>query len=115
MGFPDFPYPDKFELSFISSADVLEYLNLYADHFKLRNYIKFQHEVIRVKPRLNMEWEASIDTHMYACMFVCLYECITCLILIHDAISKHMQDFIKIFSFHLLLSCDFLWSIRCMF
>ncbi|XP_065369570.1 senecionine N-oxygenase [Calliphora vicina] len=63
MGFPDFPYPEKYELSFVTSADVLDYLNLYADHFKLRNYIKFEHEVIRVKPRLNKEWEIHVLNH----------------------------------------------------
>lgn len=59
MGYPDFPYPDKFNLSFVTAAEVLEYLNIYADHFKLRNYIKFEHEVLRVKPRFNKTWEAS--------------------------------------------------------
>lgn len=60
MGYPDFSYPDKFKMSFVTAAEVLEYLNLYADNFKLRNFIKFKHEVIRVKPRLNKKWEASI-------------------------------------------------------
>ena len=62
MGFPDFPYPDKFHLSFVTSEEVLEYLNMYADHFKLRNHIQFEHEVLRVKPRLNRDWEASTTT-----------------------------------------------------
>ncbi|XP_037821044.1 senecionine N-oxygenase-like [Lucilia sericata] len=63
MGYSDFPYPEKFELSFVTSANVLEYLNLYADHFKLRHYIKLQHEVIRVKPRSNKEWEVHVLNH----------------------------------------------------
>ncbi|KAM7345500.1 flavin-containing monooxygenase 2 [Cochliomyia hominivorax] len=63
MGYPDFPYPDKFHLSFVTAAEVLEYLNIYADHFKLRNYIKFEHEVLRVKPRLNKIWEVHVLNH----------------------------------------------------
>lgn len=60
MGFPDFPYPDSFPQSFVSAEDVLNFLNLYADNFQLKSHIKFQHEVIRVRPRCNKEWEASI-------------------------------------------------------
>ncbi|XP_023292580.2 flavin-containing monooxygenase FMO GS-OX3-like [Lucilia cuprina] len=63
MGYSDFPYPQKFDLSFITSANVLEYLNLYADHFKLRHHIKLQHEVIRVRPRSNQEWEVLVLNH----------------------------------------------------
>lgn len=60
MGYPDYPYPTDIEESFITSQQVLEFLRSYADHFKLRPHIKLQHEVIRVRPRLN-DWEVSAD------------------------------------------------------
>ncbi|XP_068148263.1 senecionine N-oxygenase [Drosophila tropicalis] len=63
MGYPDFPYPNDIAESFITSHEVLEFLQLYADHFKLRPHIKLQHEVIRVRPRLD-DWEVYVWDHV---------------------------------------------------
>lgn len=57
MAFPDFPFPPS-EKSFLPSSDVNAYLNRYADHFNLRDHIKFEHQVIRVRPKREMKtWE----------------------------------------------------------
>jgi len=60
MGYPDYLYPNDIKESFITSQQVLDFLRSYADHFNLRPHIKLQHEVIRVRPRLN-DWEVSTD------------------------------------------------------
>ncbi|CAK9805895.1 Senecionine N-oxygenase [Anthophora quadrimaculata] len=48
MGFPDYPLPDAPE-SFIHRTEILDFLNSYCDHFKLRQYIRFLHNVELVK------------------------------------------------------------------
>lgn len=60
MGYPDYLYPSEIKESFITSHQVLEFLRSYADHFDLRPHIKLQHEVIRVRPRVD-DWEVSAD------------------------------------------------------
>lgn len=59
MGYPDFPFPEQ-EKSFIAAKDVLDFLKLYADTFNLRNYIKSEHLVIRVRPLLDDGWEVIV-------------------------------------------------------
>lgn len=59
MGYPDYAYPKDIEQSFVPSAEVLRFLQSYAQHFKLSDYIKLQHEIIRVRP-LNGKWEVSV-------------------------------------------------------
>jgi cation diffusion facilitator CzcD-associated flavoprotein CzcO len=39
MGYPDFPIPEQ-NKSYLTQAEILEFLNLYADHFKIRELIK---------------------------------------------------------------------------
>lgn len=58
MGYPDFPIPAQ-DSSYISAADMLEFLNLYAKHFNLHEHIRFQHHVIRVRPFEESKWEVS--------------------------------------------------------
>lgn len=59
MGAPDFPIPPQ-EKSYISSEDFLNFLNLYADNFKLRDFIKFEHYVIRVCTLNDDSWEVTV-------------------------------------------------------
>lgn len=59
MGFPDFPIPAQ-EKSYIPSEDILAFLNLYADQFKVRERIKFLHHVVRVRPLLDDSWEIVV-------------------------------------------------------
>lgn len=49
MSFPDFPFTPQ-EKSYLPAAEVLTYLRSYADAFNVREQIKFQHHVIRVRP-----------------------------------------------------------------
>lgn len=39
MGYPDFPIPEQFE-SYLSRAEILDFLNAYCDHFELRPHIR---------------------------------------------------------------------------
>ena len=54
MAFPEFPFPPNLP-SFIGHELVLKYLEGYANQFGLRKFIKFQNEVISVKPCENEE------------------------------------------------------------
>mgnify|MGYP002803372342 FL=1 len=49
MAYPDFPFA-KHLPSFISTEEVGNYLQDYADHFDLMKSIKVDHEVLSVKP-----------------------------------------------------------------
>lgn len=59
MEYPDFPFPFE-DRSFVSSEKMLKYFNLYADKFCLRDHIKFEHEVIRVRPLMDEKWEVLV-------------------------------------------------------
>ncbi|XP_061180444.1 dimethylaniline monooxygenase [N-oxide-forming] 4-like [Saccostrea echinata] len=48
--FPDFPYPKEWTTSYITHQQCLQYLNMFADHFKLRPYIRTHIFVRDVKP-----------------------------------------------------------------
>lgn len=58
MGAPDFPIPPQ-EKSYISAEDFLNFLNLYADNFNIRDRIKFEHQVLRVSSAKN-SWEVIV-------------------------------------------------------
>lgn len=49
MAFPDFPFSEDLP-SYIGHKDVLQYLDNYADHFGLKQFIRFETEVARVHP-----------------------------------------------------------------
>ncbi|XP_043256572.1 dimethylaniline monooxygenase [N-oxide-forming] 3-like [Colletes gigas] len=49
MGYPDYPIPDTPE-SYLTRTQILEFLNSYCDHFKLRQHIRFLHNVELVTP-----------------------------------------------------------------
>lgn len=57
MGFPDFPIPER-ERSYLTQAEILDFLDLYADHFDLRKYIKFNTMVMDVCPADNL-WKIT--------------------------------------------------------
>ncbi|XP_067627348.1 LOW QUALITY PROTEIN: senecionine N-oxygenase-like [Eurosta solidaginis] len=59
MAYCDFDYPKNIKESFISAAEVLEYHQAYAKHFKLAPHIKLEHEVIRIRP-YNGLWEVYV-------------------------------------------------------
>lgn len=59
MGFPDFPIGQQ-EESYVTSQDVLKFIENYVEKFELCKYIKFEHHVIRVTRKLDCEkWEVS--------------------------------------------------------
>lgn len=58
MCYPDFPFPPQ-EKSYLPASDVLDYLNSYVDTFNVREKIKFNHHVVRVRP-INDVWEVLV-------------------------------------------------------
>lgn len=67
MCYPNEPFPEN-ETSFVSSDVILSYYESYADKHNLRDYIRFGHHVVRVRPLANDSWEVivrnlSIDQH----------------------------------------------------
>ncbi|KAF7283948.1 hypothetical protein GWI33_022774 [Rhynchophorus ferrugineus] len=57
MGFPDFPIPEQ-KKSYLTQAEILDFLNQYADKFNLKNYIKFNAIVTKIQP-INDTWKLS--------------------------------------------------------
>ncbi|XP_017771382.1 PREDICTED: senecionine N-oxygenase-like isoform X1 [Nicrophorus vespilloides] len=55
MAFPDLAFPDK-ENSYLTQAEVLNYLHQYADKFNLRPHIKFNRFVVEIKPLEGNRW-----------------------------------------------------------
>jgi dimethylaniline monooxygenase (N-oxide forming) len=53
----DFPFPDHHN-DFPTADQMLEYQNLYADHFGIRQYIRLSTEVISVR-RIDAQWEIA--------------------------------------------------------
>ncbi|XP_017771385.1 PREDICTED: senecionine N-oxygenase-like [Nicrophorus vespilloides] len=61
MGFPDFPIPEQ-RKSYLTQAEILDFLNLYADNFELRKNIKFNRLVVKVTPLPDHKWKVvSVD------------------------------------------------------
>ena len=61
MGFPDFLYPQS-GVSYIPSKEVLNFIETYARHYNLAAFIKFRHQVIRVRPVEESRWEVMLIT-----------------------------------------------------
>lgn len=78
MGYPELPFPEQ-EDSYVSSDEVLKYYVSYADNFNLRQYIRFEHHVIRVRPLLDEKWEMIVknvsagkyETFIFDVVLVC--------------------------------------------
>ena len=78
MGYPDFPIPQQ-EKSYIPAEDMLAFLNLYADTFNVREYIKFEHYVLRVRPMNDDSWEVIVrnlpadkyETYIFDAIMIC--------------------------------------------
>jgi dimethylaniline monooxygenase (N-oxide forming) len=56
MCYPNEPFPAN-EKSFVSSKVVLNYYEEYADKYNLRDYMKFEHYVVNVKPNFDDSWD----------------------------------------------------------
>lgn len=59
MGYPDFPIPDQ-KKSYIPQRDMLTFLELYAQKFRVYEHTKFEHYVIRVRPKNEDLWEIIV-------------------------------------------------------
>jgi dimethylaniline monooxygenase (N-oxide forming) len=53
----DFPFPDHYD-DFPTGAQLFEYLNLYCDHFNLRDHIRLSTEVVDLR-RVDGKWELT--------------------------------------------------------
>jgi dimethylaniline monooxygenase (N-oxide forming) len=60
LGYPDFPIPDRYP-DFLSHAQVLEYLEAYADHFAVRPHIRFRTRVADVRPHAAGGWQVQLE------------------------------------------------------
>lgn len=49
MCYPNEPFPDN-DNSFVSSNEVVSYYKSFADKYRLRDHVKFQYQVVRVRP-----------------------------------------------------------------
>ncbi|KAL6427274.1 hypothetical protein ACFW04_008689 [Cataglyphis niger] len=60
MGYPDFPISERPE-SYLSRTEILDFLNAYCDHFKLRPYIRLLHHVELVEPAVgDRKWSVKV-------------------------------------------------------
>lgn len=72
MSYPNEPFPEN-DKSFVSSEVVLSYYESFADKYNLRDYIKFEHNVLRVNPLSDNSWELIVMSSLtnkcetYAC------------------------------------------------
>ena len=61
LGYPDFPIPAHLP-DFLSHAEVLAYLESYAEHFGLRPHIAFRTGVKSVTPASDQRWDVRLAT-----------------------------------------------------
>ncbi|XP_066152346.1 senecionine N-oxygenase-like isoform X2 [Euwallacea fornicatus] len=72
MGFPDFPIAEQ-ERSYLSQADILEFLSLYAEKFHLTDYIKFNTMVMDVRPA-DTKWKLTYESKLTGKSFTNYYD-----------------------------------------
>lgn len=60
MELPDLPHKGPDDRSYLTSAEILQYFEDYADHFDLRKYIKFRHYVKTIVPMSNGRWKIKV-------------------------------------------------------
>lgn len=56
MCYPNEPFPENAK-SFVEAEEVLKYYENFAEKYQLKNFIKFKHEVVRVRPVRGHKWE----------------------------------------------------------
>lgn len=59
LGYPDFPIPEHCP-DYLSHEQMLAYLEAYADHFGVREHVRFRCEVQRVEPRADGRWQVGL-------------------------------------------------------
>lgn len=78
MCYPDEKFPDS-ENSFVSSEVVLRYYEQFADKYNLRDYVKFEHYVEKVRPLSDNSWEVIVknlskgtyETYQFDAILIC--------------------------------------------
>uniref|UniRef100_A0AAR2ITE0 Flavin-containing monooxygenase n=1 Tax=Pygocentrus nattereri TaxID=42514 RepID=A0AAR2ITE0_PYGNA len=81
MCYSDFPIPGHFP-NFMHNSYIMDYYRMYAEHFKLTCYIRFQTKVLRVIPRPDFahsgQWdietedkEGNREKHVFDAVLVC--------------------------------------------
>ncbi|KAK9873989.1 hypothetical protein WA026_002337 [Henosepilachna vigintioctopunctata] len=58
MGFPDFPIPDQ-QKSYLTQAEILDFLNQYVKYFGLETVIKTNHMVTDIRPLTSTTWQVT--------------------------------------------------------
>ena len=48
LAFSDFPMPDNFP-NFMHNTKIMQYLHLYAEHFQLKQHVRFNQEVLSIR------------------------------------------------------------------
>lgn len=73
MEYPDFPMPAEYP-EFPSAQNMLEYYNMYADHFGVREGIEFNKKVIYIRPIENNLWQVFFqdnEVRVYKAVLLC--------------------------------------------
>lgn len=78
MCYPNEPFPEN-KNSFVSSDIVLSYYESFADKYNLRDYIRFEYHVVRVKPSSDGKWEVIVkklqneayEIHEFDAVLIC--------------------------------------------
>ncbi|XP_050294534.1 senecionine N-oxygenase [Anthonomus grandis grandis] len=78
MGFPDFPIPEQ-DRSYLTQAEILQFLNMYAKKFDLEQYIKFNTMVQEIRPYGNDKWQITsvykpsgkVSVNIYDSVIIC--------------------------------------------
>lgn len=78
MGYPTVPF-HKQDQSYVTSEAVCQYFRMYADIFTLDKCIKFEHNVLRVRPLQDQDWEVIVQdmrskkfaTYLFDAILVC--------------------------------------------
>lgn len=58
MGYPGFPVPES-NKSYLSQPEILQFLNLYTDYFKIRSHIRLNTMVSSVRPLNDNQWQIT--------------------------------------------------------
>jgi dimethylaniline monooxygenase (N-oxide forming) len=72
LSYPDFPVPDQYP-DFLSHAEVLQYLEAYADQYDVRRHIRFNTRVEKVEPAGDDTWRVTLHDgshHRYRAVIV---------------------------------------------
>lgn len=78
MCYPNEPFPEN-DKSFVSSEVILSYYESFADKYNLRDHVKFEVQVLRVRPIADGSWEVVVrnlptneyKTYIFEALLIC--------------------------------------------